>query len=470
MLTVTDLFCGAGGSSTGLSEIPGVQIVLASNHWQLAIDTHGVNHPDTDHVCADVSQVDPRLFPRTDILWASPSCTHHSQASGKKRNHGSAVGDQQPDLFGDVLPDEAAERSRATMWDVVRFAEFHRYRAIIVENVVDVMKWVMFPAWQQALDLLGYSVRFVFMNSMHAQGLGDPAPQSRDRWYAVAWPKGNRAPDIEKWTRPQAFCGVCEEWVSAIQSWKRPDREPWGRYKAQYVWRCPKVSCRNSVVEPAWLPASSAIDWSIPGERIGDRAKPLAVKTMNRIREGLGRFYGVDGLLVPAGGSWNETAYPLSEAMRTRTTRESEGLLIPVEGRSGKVASSSREPLRTQTARNETGLLVPPRSGAFIVPLRNNNTAKSVHDPFDTFAAAGNHHSLAEARTPNVEDCMFRMLTPDEIKRGMAFPADYGLLGNKREKVRLCGNAVTPPAARDLGAAVAESFGHAVGEPGLVAA
>lgn len=33
---------------------------------------------------------------------------------------------------------------------------------------------------------------------------------------------------------------------------------------------------------------------------------------------------------------------------------------------------------------------------------------------------------------------------------------DYVLLGSKRDKVKQAGNAVTPPAARDLGHAVAE--------------
>nr|WP_280357927.1 DNA cytosine methyltransferase [Nocardia otitidiscaviarum] len=481
------MFCGAGGSTTGLTGVPGIQVLAAANHWKLAIETHGANHPDVDHVCADISQYDPRLFPRTDILWASPSCTNHSQAQGKKRNHGAV--DSQPDLFGDILPDEAAERSRATMWDVLRFTEQHRYRAVIVENVVDVALWVMFPAWRHAWQLLGYEIRFVYMNSMHAQGGGLPAPQSRDRWYAVAWPKGNRAPDLEKWTRPRAWCATCGQWVYAIQSWKRPDREPWGRYRAQYVWRCPKVACRNSVIEPGWLPAASAIDWSLAGERIGDRGKPLAAKTMARIRAGLERFYGsADGMLVPAGGSWNETAYPVSEAMRTRTTRESEGLLIPVEGRDGKRVQASSEPLRTQTARNETGLLVPyygtgvaastdePHRTmttrdryAFVVPLRNNNTPKSVREPLDTFAAAGNHHALATTAVPDIEDCMFRMLTPSEIARGMAFPDGYTVLGNKREQVRQCGNAVTPPAARDLGFAVAESLGVLVCDPATAA-
>lgn len=35
-LTVTDLFCGAGGSSIG-AETAGAQLRMAANHWQLAV-------------------------------------------------------------------------------------------------------------------------------------------------------------------------------------------------------------------------------------------------------------------------------------------------------------------------------------------------------------------------------------------------------------------------------------------------
>src|SRR6266487_539225 len=150
-LTVTDLFCGAGGSSSGAIQVPGVRIRMAANHWALAVETHNTNHPTADHDTADISQTDPRRYPRTDILWASPECTNHSQAQGRKR-----MADNQPDLFGESLPDEAAERSRSTMWDVLRFAEVHRYRAIVVENVVDVRDWVMWPAWVLGLRNLGY--------------------------------------------------------------------------------------------------------------------------------------------------------------------------------------------------------------------------------------------------------------------------------------------------------------------------
>ncbi|WP_027500424.1 DNA cytosine methyltransferase [Rhodococcus sp. UNC363MFTsu5.1] len=478
MLTMTDLFCGAGGSSTGATAVPGVSVRMAANHWPLAIETHNTNHPNTDHACADISQVDPRLFPTTDILWASPECTNHSQAKGRKRN-----ADATPDLFGEVLPDTAAERSRATMWDVPRFAERHQYAAIITENVVDAAKWIMFPSWLDAMDRLGYDHHIVYLNSMHAKAAGDPAPQSRDRMYVVFWRKGNRTPDLERWTRPRAYCPSCDEVVTAMQAWKKPTR--WGRYRAQYVWRCPKVACRNGIVEPGWLPAAAAIDWSLRGERIGGRAKPLAPKTMARIEAGLAKFAGPFTAEV-AGNTFERRpgvrTWSTDDVLKTLHTTPSKALLVPVEGRDGKEARTAGESLRTMTTRNET---------AFVVPLRANNTPKSVGDPFDTFAAAGLHHAMVtrhngsrgdgaemstpigeELRTltttggqslttweqPKVEDCLFRMLEPHEIAAGMAFTPGYKILGNKREQVRQAGNAVCPPNARDLVAAVAESL------------
>lgn len=505
MLTMTDLFCGAGGSSTGAVAVPGVTVRMAANHWDLAIETHNNNHPTTDHACADISQVDPRLFPRTDILWASPECTNHSVAKGKKRVTST------PDLFGDVLPDAAAERSRATMWDVPRFAEHHRYRAIIVENVVDAAKWIMWDAWVLAMKSLGYRLQIVYLNSMHAQAGGDPAPQSRDRMYVVMTRTDDRAPDLSA-LRPHAACETCGP-VRAIQSWKN-GRE-WGRYRAQYVYRCPNAACRNGIVEPAWLPASSAIDWSIEGQRIGDRAKPLSPKTMARIRAGLEK-YGRPFTAEVAGNTFERRpgvrTWPVDDVLRTLHTTSSKALLVPVEGRDGKEARSADDPMRTMTTRNETGVLI---------TLRGQNAPKLPSDAFDTFAANGNHHGLlmrhntargnpAQMVTPtdevmrtlttaghqsllvpyrskslaqpssmpmptlttvdpaahvitaaDIDDCTFRMLEPAEIARGMAFPVGYRILGNRREQVKQAGNAVTPPAARDLVAAVAEALGVA---------
>ncbi|WP_295014827.1 DNA cytosine methyltransferase [uncultured Microbacterium sp.] len=550
-LTVTDLFCGAGGSSSGLVAA-GYRVVIAANHWALAIESHQVNHPDTDHSQADISQVDPRYFPTTDILWASPECTNHSIAKGVKRQR--AMNEALFEIDGTrPLVDEAANRSRATMWDVPRFAEHHRYKAIIIENVVDAARWVMFPAWLQAMELLGYRHQQVWLNSMHAQVGGLPAPQSRDRMYIVFWradlaTKTRPAPPIAKWTRPLALCLEHGE-IRAVQAFKK--KEAWGRYRAQYLYRCPEC---GQVVEPGWLPASSIIDWSLPAPRIGDREKPLAEKTRERIRRGIERYWspfvakaagntydGVttgsnylrisdveDPLPVQLGSAEHGVAVPppflaqFRERTRTQTLDDTlptvvadganyalivnnlsgadasrsrpvsdvlpgivaggfhASLLVPVEGRAGKSAGSVADPLRTQSTRNETGLLV---------PLRNHGVAKPSTAPIDTVSAEGNHHALvmrnnlggAEMSTPiteplralttkghqslieptspislDVDDAGFRMLEPHEIQAGMGFARDYVLMGIKRDKVKQAGNAVTPPAARDLGHAVAE--------------
>ena len=57
---------------------------------------------------------------------------------------------------------------------------------------------------------------------------------------------------------------VCPEYgpVRAVQAWKNLKRQPVGKYRTQYVYRCPRVECRNQVVEPVVRRAADIIDWS----------------------------------------------------------------------------------------------------------------------------------------------------------------------------------------------------------------
>src|SRR5574340_480995 len=72
-VTVTDLFCGAGGSTTGAMQA-GAEVRLAVNHWSRALETHQTNYPHVEHVLTDISQADPRRYPSTTVLLASPEC------------------------------------------------------------------------------------------------------------------------------------------------------------------------------------------------------------------------------------------------------------------------------------------------------------------------------------------------------------------------------------------------------------
>src|SRR5262249_6140680 len=132
-ITVTDMFCGAGGSSYGASRVPGVRIYRAMNHWKRAIETHGANFPETEHVLADIQEVSPQYFDRSDILIASPSCTNHSLAKGRKKQQISPQLELpwDGDEFGPPLPLSAEERSRCTMWDPLKWARVHKYNYVI---------------------------------------------------------------------------------------------------------------------------------------------------------------------------------------------------------------------------------------------------------------------------------------------------------------------------------------------------
>ncbi|RAJ42808.1 DNA (cytosine-5)-methyltransferase 1 [Kitasatospora sp. SolWspMP-SS2h] len=56
-----------------------------------------------------------------------------------------------------------------------------------------------------------------------------------------------------------------------------------------------------------------------------------------------------------------------------------------------------------------------------------------------------------------VDDVLFRMLEPHEIGAAMTFLPDYVVVGNKREKVRQFGNAVTSNVAEVLVSALVEA-------------
>ncbi|MEY9944714.1 DNA cytosine methyltransferase [Kitasatospora sp. GAS1066B] len=513
-LTYIDFFCGAGGSSTGAAAVPGVVPVLAANHWEKAIASHSVNFPKAEHFLGDLHDHDVAKFPAADLFWASPECPKWSNARGVRRDF-----DKQPDLFGDTLPDAATDRSRALMWDVPRYLEAMAARgrpvlAGVVENVIDVRAWTDWNQWVGDIRHLGYDTRLIALNSMHARPRTVAlAPQSRDRLYLAYWRRDlGRTPDWDKWLRPSAWCPGCEKVVRAVQAFKKP-RTDMGRYRQQYLYRCPNVTCRNSVVEPPVLPAASVIDWALPGRRIGDgkpgrKYTPYAAATVERIRAGLAKY--ALPLLAPAGGTWRDTATPVTDPAPTRTTRENDGLavpplLVPTEGRDGKTATPAAEPLRTQTARNETGLAWTP----FITELRGGSSdARPVLDALATVTASGNHHGLTtppakadwaslllpyySTGTPrsvadpvgtltthdryallrntqvDVDEVLFRMLEPREIGAAMAFPGAYTVLGNKREQVRQYGNAVTPPVAEVLVSALVEAVtGHDLPERGM---
>ncbi|GLZ09609.1 DNA cytosine methyltransferase [Actinomadura sp. NBRC 104412] len=511
-LTFVDLFCGAGGSSLGLTEA-GLSLQLAANHWDRAIATHAANFPDADHLCADLDRYDMRRLPPARVLWASPICREGSPAGGTAKARGTLrpgemwlMDDGEREEYLAAL-NKGWERTRATAYDVLRAAEIWGYDAILIENVIEFARdWPLFNWWLEAFTRLGYAHRIVCVNSAHIWGpYNPPAPQWRDRLYIVFLRADATMPDLEP--RPPAWCPTCGQDVAARQTWKTHTpggKARLGKYRQQYTYTCPNTSRRHQswTVEPYILPAAAAINWDDLGTRIGDRKSPLAAETMRRIRNGAraarnrpvmlqinhaghdGRAYpahaapltaravrGGDGfatppLLVPAGGTWNHTPTTAAEPMRTRTANPKgmEALACPphqsgphsaepyvVEMRGG--GSTSRpvsHPLATLTAGgNHHGLVVPYRTGN-----RVTTTAEPLHTVATIDSAA-----LVQGAAPPIADWTFRMLRAREHLRAQRFPDTYTVTGTAGEQTMQAGNAVSANVAHWLGTKLMEALG-----------
>lgn len=502
-----DLFCGAGGSSTGLT-MAGGQLLKALNHSRRNIETHSTNFPGADHECADINHYDMRNLPRgAEVLWASPICTEISPAGGKARADQPGEGDVPDELlkYG-VVTKDTYERTRATAYDVIRACEVHFFPIVIVENVAEFCTdWKLFYWWLMGMVMLGYDYQIVCANSAHVAGPdGQTAPQSRDRIYIVFNRRDVAKPDVR--IRPRSWCGNCSEEVLGTQTWKEPEgymtesgrRLLVGKYGirgGQYYFTCPNARC-GEIVHPIIRPAASVINFHFIGQKIGDRRKPLVDNTRRRVRRGM-----LDhGLALVNSAHDDDRAYPvLTAPFPARTVRIGDGLATPpggpqpfldANGGSWNTGSASiNDPFRTRTTKDWEGLCVPP--GAFIDNVRNNGVATSAEDPFTTIAASGNHHGLVVpynrtgVATPTwepfgtvttkdrhglvtgwdgsaaglealIDSSHYRMVQWYEQLLAQAFPLDYLMTGNIGERTAGAGNAVS--------ANVAGFFGMAAGD------
>ena len=136
-LLYIDLFCGAGGTSTGVenARLKGrkcAKVVACVNHDVNAIKSHQANHPDTLHFTEDIRtlELSPLLkhlnkvkdkYPNAYVvLWASLECTNFSKAKGG-------------------LPRDADSRTLAE--HLFRYIEAIKPHFIQIENVEEFMCW-----------------------------------------------------------------------------------------------------------------------------------------------------------------------------------------------------------------------------------------------------------------------------------------------------------------------------------------
>ena len=98
-LLYIDLFCGAGGTSTGVenARLHGrkcAKVIACVNHDKNAIKSHQANHPETLHFTEDIRTLEltplvmhlerkRKYYSQAQVvLWASLECTNFSRAKG----------------------------------------------------------------------------------------------------------------------------------------------------------------------------------------------------------------------------------------------------------------------------------------------------------------------------------------------------------------------------------------------------
>ena len=353
-MKIADLFCGAGGSSTGAQRALralGMEMdLVAVNHWPTAVATHTLNHPNATHFCQDIATLRPIVAVpkrRLHLLMASPTCTYHSRARG-----GKPVSDQQ----------------RMDPWHVITWLTELRVDRLIVENVPEFVQWgpvdlkterpipsrrgEIFQTWVNAIKGLGFKVEWRILN---AADYGDAT--TRKRFFLIA----------------------------------RSDGKPI---------RWPQATHTKSVGLPGigptkkWRPAREIIDWDQHGKSIFNRKKPLSQKTLARILAGAIKFKWPDPFIWRLQEHIYETSFTVPAT--PTTVAETEVPLISIHSMGATPGANYPDDV-LDDEEDQFAIVEPVAPGPFVTVLRQHMDGQSVEQPLPTVTAGGTHIGIAQA-------------------------------------------------------------------------
>ena len=395
-LLYIDLFCGAGGTSTGVNtaRLDGhecARVIACVNHDANAIASHAANHPEAVHFTEDIRTLD--LSPlvahlsrcRAEnpealvVLWASLECTNFSRAKGGQ-------------------PRDADSRTLAE--HLFRYIEALDPDYIQIENVEEFMSW----------------------GDIDERG----RPLSRDKgrcylnWIINVMSYGYHfdhrilnAADFGAYTSRKRFFGI------------------FARHGLPIAFPVP-THCKGGTstnlfhnLSP-WKPVREVLDFSNEGESIFGRKKPLSENTLARIYAGLIKFVagGKDAFMIKYNSVNQKTGKycppSLDDPCPTVATQgrlalahvcflskqfggSPEGKSISVDEPAGTITTidhhafvsvcygngyniSVNGPAPTVTTKDKLAIVQTER---FIVNYRFNNRGHSIEDPAPTICTVG---------------------------------------------------------------------------------
>ncbi|ROS99999.1 DNA cytosine methyltransferase [Muribaculaceae bacterium Isolate-084 (Janvier)] len=383
-LLYIDLFCGAGGTSTGvnsarLHDEPCADVIACVNHDAKAIASHAANHPNALHFTEDIRTLE--LSPlishiaecRKDnqealiVLWASLECTNFSKAKGGQ-------------------PRDADSRTLAE--HLFRYIEAIDPDYIQIENVEEFMSWgdmdengkpismdkgKSYTRWVRNVKRYGYKFDHRILN---AADYG--AYTSRKRFFGIFAKNG----------LPIVFPAPthCKDGSTTL----------FGNLKK-------------------WKPVRDVLDFEDEGKSIFSREKPLSEKTLERIYAGLIKFV--------AGG---KSAF----MVKYNSVNQKTGKYVPpsLDSPCPTIATQGRLALAS------VAFLSKQFGGA---PEGKNDTDSPIAMKIKEFMVMY-----------GIIDIKMRMLKIPELKKIMGFPEDYVLIGTQADQNKFIGNAVEVTIAR----------------------
>lgn len=515
-LLYVDLFCGAGGTSTGVNSarINGercAKVIACVNHDANAIASHASNHPEALHFTEDIRTLNlkPLLERVTQeclenpnaklVLWASLECTNFSKAKGGQ-------------------PRDADSRTLAE--HLFRYIEALKPDYIQIENVEEFISWgeidenghpissdkgKSYLRWVNNVKSYGYDFQHRILNSANFG-----AYTSRKRFFGIfakvglpiVFPKpthsksdasmkplmpvkevldledyGNsifREKPLAERTLERIYAGLIKFVAGGKESFliKYNSMGANGRYKAPGIDDpCPVVATQNRL----GIAHVSFLSKQFSGHPDSKNVS---------IEEPAGAITCVDHhafVSVHYGHGYNRS---LEDPAPTLTCKDRVALVNChfLDNQYGNGTPSSVETVAGSVTTNPKQNLV--TCDRFLMNPQFASAGRSIEDPCFTLIARMDKRppylittesgeigiEIYDTDSPmtvkikefmamyGIFDIKMRMLKVDELKKIMGFPEDYVLIGTKCEQKKFIGNAVEVNMSRVLCEALSEAL------------
>ena len=291
-------FAGVGGSSEAYELALLKSPDVALNHKSVAIGVHMANHPTTEHLIADVFDIDPtcvRPGVKWRSFWASPDCRHFSKAKGSA---------------------PVSERVRGLCWIVIKVAKLLGDLAPDVIFIENVEEFVDYGPLLPPDD----------------QGRQYPDPAQKGRCFRTFEKRLRQCGYAVEWTTEwvMAEYGVATTRKRLLMIARRDGRP--------IVWPAATHAPRKKAVAKSlkpFNPVSDHIDFSLPCPSIfltqaeckarGINARrPLKPATMARIAKGVERYVirSAEPFIVPVTHQGGDRTYSIQDPLRTVTSAQ----------------------------------------------------------------------------------------------------------------------------------------------------